>query len=161
MYGFYCLRRVIANDYSPRRTKLLEVHFCSDAQCTFAAMIGFGGPTGAPFHALLRTRFGGIHPAYRNGVARDRNEKCKCNRVIKGQNGEINQLIDRQQGVTKRCSLSWLTNSALVNEPKCGGGGKKVAGSQPMSTAVHMEPKKQGKRGYIGWRNRFLGSLEV
>jgi hypothetical protein len=28
--------------------------------------------------------------------------------------------------------------SALVYEPKCGGG---VAGSQPMSTAVHMEPK--------------------
>ncbi len=35
--------------------------------------------------------------------------------------------------------LSWLTNSALVYEPKCGGGW--VAGSQPMSTAVHMEPK--------------------
>jgi hypothetical protein len=30
------------------------------------------------------------------------------------------------QGVTKRCCLSWLTNSALVYEPKCGrmvGGG--------------------------------------
>jgi hypothetical protein len=27
------------------------------------------------------------------------------------------------QGVTKRCCLSWLTNSALVNEPKCEGGG--------------------------------------
>jgi len=25
------------------------------------------------------------------------------------------------QGVTKRCRLSWLTNSALVCEPKCGG----------------------------------------
>jgi hypothetical protein len=25
------------------------------------------------------------------------------------------------QGVTKRCHLSWLTNSALVYEPKCGG----------------------------------------
>ncbi len=24
--------------------------------------------------------------------------------------------------ITKRCRLSWLTNSALVNEPKCGGG---------------------------------------
>ncbi len=29
---------------------------------------------------------------------------------------------------TKRCRLSWLTNSALVHEPKCGRG---VAGSQP------------------------------
>jgi hypothetical protein len=64
----YCLRRAIANDYSPRRTKLLEVHFCSDAQCTFAAMIGFGGgPTGAPLHALLRTRFGGIYQLTENG----------------------------------------------------------------------------------------------
>jgi hypothetical protein len=26
-------------------------------------------------------------------------------------------------GVTKRCHLSWLTNSALVYEPKCRGGG--------------------------------------
>jgi hypothetical protein len=28
----------------------------------------------------------------------------------------------QQQAVTKRCRLSWLTNSALVYEPKCGGG---------------------------------------
>jgi hypothetical protein len=49
-------------------------------------------------------------------------------------------------GVTKICRLSWLTNSALVYEPKylvirggVGGGG--VVGSQPMSTAVHMEPQ--------------------
>ncbi len=27
------------------------------------------------------------------------------------------------QGVTKRCRLSWLTNSAIVYEPKCGGRG--------------------------------------
>ncbi len=45
-----------------------------------------------------------------------------------------------EQGVTKRCRLSWLTNSALVYEPKCGGGGE-VAGTQPMSKDVHMEPK--------------------
>ncbi len=41
------------------------------------------------------------------------------------------------RGVTKRYRLSWLTNFALVYEPKWGG----VAGPQPMSTAVHMEPK--------------------
>ncbi len=35
--------------------------------------------------------------------------------------------------------LDWPTCSALVYEPKCGGGG--VVGSQPMSTAVHMELK--------------------
>jgi hypothetical protein len=45
-----------------------------------------------------------------------------------------------QGGVTQRCRQSCLTNSALVYEPKCGGGG--VARSQPMSTAVHMEPNK-------------------
>jgi hypothetical protein len=38
------------------------------------------------------------------------------------------------QGVSKRCRLSWLTNSALVYEPKCGGERGGVAGSQPMST---------------------------
>jgi hypothetical protein len=27
------------------------------------------------------------------------------------------------QGVAKRCRLSWLSNSALVYEPKCGGRG--------------------------------------
>ncbi len=45
-----------------------------------------------------------------------------------------NYTVNR--GVTKICRLSWLTNSALEYEPKCGGGGR-VAGSQPMSTAVH------------------------
>ncbi len=42
--------------------------------------------------------------------------------------------------VTKRCRrLSWLTNSAFVFEPKCGrAGGGVRAGSQPMSTALHI-----------------------
>ncbi len=45
------------------------------------------------------------------------------------------------QVVTKTCRLSWLTNSALVYEPKCGGRGG-VAGSQPMSAAVHRNQTK-------------------
>ncbi len=45
------------------------------------------------------------------------------------------------RGFTKRCRLSWLTNSALVYDPKSGGGGG-VAGSQPMSTAVHRSSNK-------------------
>jgi hypothetical protein len=45
-----------------------------------------------------------------------------------------------ETGVTKRCRLSWLTNSALVYEPKCGGRGE-LRGSQPMSTVVHRSPK--------------------
>ncbi len=44
-----------------------------------------------------------------------------------------------QQEITKRCRLSWLTNSALKKAQMRGEGG--VAASQPMSTAVHMEPK--------------------
>jgi hypothetical protein len=40
------------------------------------------------------------------------------------------------QESTKSYRLSWLTNSSLVYEPKCGGGGGWVAGSQPLSTAV-------------------------
>jgi hypothetical protein len=32
-------------------------------------------------------------------------------------------MIRYGQGVTKRCRLFWLTNSALVYEPKCGGWG--------------------------------------
>jgi hypothetical protein len=32
-------------------------------------------------------------------------------------------VINAEQGVTTRCRLSWLNNSALVCEPKCGGGG--------------------------------------
>ncbi len=39
--------------------------------------------------------------------------------------------------LTKRWRHSWLTNSALVCEPKCGVEGG-VAGSQPMCTAVHI-----------------------
>ncbi len=50
-------------------------------------------------------------------------------------------LILSGQGVTKRCRQSWLTKSALVYDPKCGGG---VAGPRPMSKActMHMEPNK-------------------
>ncbi len=47
------------------------------------------------------------------------------------------EIISMEQGVTKRCRLSFLTNSALViRVPMRGEGG--VAGSQPMSKAVHI-----------------------
>jgi hypothetical protein len=41
------------------------------------------------------------------------------------------------QGVTKRCRLSWLINSVLVYEPKCGGG-REFAVSQPMCTGAQI-----------------------
>jgi hypothetical protein len=40
----------------------------------------------------------------------------------------------------KQMRLSWLTNSALVYEPRWGEG--RVAGSQPMSTAVGTQEHK-------------------
>jgi hypothetical protein len=49
----------------------------------------------------------------------------------------VEGLKRQNQGVTKRCRL---TKSARVYEPKCGWRGG-VAGYQPMSTAVRMEPK--------------------
>ncbi len=42
------------------------------------------------------------------------------------------------QGVTKRCRLSWLTNSGLAYEPKCWGWGLLITA---MGTAVNMEHK--------------------
>jgi hypothetical protein len=57
----------------------------------------------------------------------------------------ISPAICLQQGVTKRCRLSWLTNSALIHEPKC-------EGSQPMSTAVHRSPSKL-------WRSNSIFNL--
>jgi hypothetical protein len=50
----------------------------------------------------------------------------------------------------------WLTNSApriYIYEPKCGGKGG-VAGSQPMSTAVHRIPNKL-------WRSKSLFNLMI
>ncbi len=41
------------------------------------------------------------------------------------------------QGVTKRCRLSWLTNSALVYEPKCGGGGSCRISANEYSCGAH------------------------
>ncbi len=46
-------------------------------------------------------------------------------------------IFTRTQGATKRCRLSLLTNSTLVLRVQMRGRGG-VAGSQPMSTAVHI-----------------------
>jgi hypothetical protein len=59
------------------------------------------------------------------------------------------RTIDGTREVTERCRLSFLTNSALVYEPKCGGG---VAGSQPMNRAVHRRPNKL-------WRSNSIFNL--
>ncbi len=54
----------------------------------------------------------------------------------------MSSRVSVSHGITKRCCLSWLTNSALECETKCGGRGGGVAGSQPMSTIVHRSPNK-------------------
>jgi hypothetical protein len=41
------------------------------------------------------------------------------------------------QGVTRRCRLSLLTNSALIDRVQMGGGGIAGSHSQPMSAGVH------------------------
>jgi hypothetical protein len=40
----------------------------------------------------------------------------------------VRSVRHTSQGVTKRCRLSWLTNSAVVYEPKSGVGGGGVQG---------------------------------
>ncbi len=55
--------------------------------------------------------------------------------------------IGQTRGSQRDGRLSWLTNGDLVYEPKCGGGG--VAGSQPMSTAVHRSPNKLRRSNLI------------
>jgi hypothetical protein len=51
---------------------------------------------------------------------------------------QVNMKL-HEQGITKRCRLSWRTNSALVYEPKCGGRGG-VVGSQLWCTR-NKQPK--------------------
>jgi hypothetical protein len=48
-------------------------------------------------------------------------------------NMDLRDTVTSAQGVAKRWRLSWLANSALAYEPKCGRGGwgeEVVAGSQ-------------------------------
>ncbi len=45
------------------------------------------------------------------------------------------------QGITKRRRLSWLTNSALVYEPKCGVVCRVSANEYSCAQLLHMEPK--------------------
>ncbi len=44
-----------------------------------------------------------------------------------------------KQGVPKRCRLSWLTNSALVYEPKCRGGGGSLSEWEQLYTGAQIK----------------------
>ncbi len=58
--------------------------------------------------------------------------------------GTMYEAISLFQGVTKRCFLLYLGRPIAPSfmSPNAEGVGGRVAGSQPMSTAVHMEPVK-------------------
>jgi hypothetical protein len=59
-----------------------------------------------------------------------------------------------KQRVTKRCRLNWPITPSYTYEPKRGGRGGVgcVAGSQPMSTAIHWSPNKL-------WRSNSIFNL--
>ncbi len=65
--------------------------------------------------------------------------------LYKGESKQVTVVLPQQnnplfKGVTKRCCLSWLTNSvSSYMSPYAGGGG--VTGSQRVCTVVHMEFK--------------------
>ncbi len=66
-----------------------------------------------------------------------RTQKTSILTFYSNDNVEKAKPVTSIQEVTKRCLLSWLTNSALVYEPKCeGGGGGGLRARSQMSTAV-------------------------
>ena len=64
----------------------------------------------------------------------------------------------RWSGSYRGCRQSWLTNGALVYEPKCGGRGG-AAGSHPISTAVRRSLNKLWRSYSIsyGWNRNLRG----
>ncbi len=46
-------------------------------------------------------------------------------------------IKEEKTGVTKRCRLSWLTDSALVYKPKCGGEGAFCGASANEYSCAH------------------------
>ncbi len=76
-------------------------------------------------------------------------------KLFKGKSTGIQRRKERDinsGGLQTDVVYPWPTNSALVYEPKCWGGGEGVAGSQPMSTAVHRRPNKL-------WRSNSIFNL--
>ncbi len=98
-----------------------------------AKLSGYGTPSPLPQDPGTAL---GRHPAYSiNGILGIHQPDANANlhKRKRDEEGDLPKIV--ALGVTKRCRLSWLTNCALVYEPKRGGRGE-VAGSQTMSTAV-------------------------
>ncbi len=89
-----------------------------------------------------------------------------------GSNPPVLQLLARYQGVTKRCRLSWLTNSALVYEPKMQGEGGVVqlnTGAQinfgdlhnSTHTPVHTDARVGGGVGHVSRRRQVNETFSI
>jgi hypothetical protein len=59
-------------------------------------------------------------------------------------------VFNINRGVTKRCRLSWLTSSAHVYEPKCGGGGVLRGPSQRKD--IYIEHRAGKAPRLASWR---------
>jgi hypothetical protein len=65
------------------------------------------------------------------------------------------------QGITKKCRLSWLTNSALVHEPEAGIFKQSMGARNQVGIGLSYRPARLHRLAeFIPW-NRFLGSINV
>ncbi len=81
-------------------------------------------------------------PACRKQVCSGKAWVSKCAGNVSDGSGSATGICTRGQGVTKRCRLSWLTNNALVYEPKCGGRGG-------VQLYIHRSPNKLWRYNFI------------
>ncbi len=64
---------------------------------------------------------------------------------------KLTQGAGSDQGVSKRCRLSWLTNSALVYEPKCGWRGELklcIFGEKKARVRVFVHIRRKVRENY-------------
>jgi hypothetical protein len=71
----------------------------------------------------------------------------RCRVELEGNIEEVvyMHIVISDQEVTKKCRLSWLTNSVLINEPKCegwGGGGSGFSANKYSYAQCTWSPKK-------------------
>jgi hypothetical protein len=65
-------------------------------------------------------------------------ESVKTSEADGRQTGQIESDLHCKQGVTKRFRLSWLTNSALVHESKCGGEWGRLRGVSALGAQIKV-----------------------
>jgi hypothetical protein len=76
----------------------------------------------------------------------------ECERLqVKSSISQNRRMTEILMWNAREHSLSCLTNSALEDEPKCGG---RIAGSQPMSKAVQCIRSQKKLTQYFSFRSR-------